>query len=241
MDANDTQTTLLVGVSQHFGRALAYFCLQSGHNVVISSRNEKKLASIEAELKPYGKIGHVAADASSLEDCENLFKDATEMFGRINNVAVLVGGFVNDNPEVPTGLDLMIRNHVQIPSNIISAASKYLHGGASIVLISSTQVFQLSGTVPHSYTIAKTALNRLVETSASFFIRKGIRINAVAPSEIMGSFEIGRTWKDLRKMGDSVTPPEDIAQVIMWLFSEGSQWVTGTVIPVDGGFRFLRK
>lgn len=241
MDSDDRKTTLLVGVSNHFGKALAYFCLKNEHNVIISSRDSKKLKVMKKDLDKYGKIKTVQADASTIENCENLISKSREQFGDINNIAVLVGGFVNDNPEVPSGLEIMLKNHLQIPSNIISVASKYLHSGSSIVLVSSTQTFQLNYDMPYSYTIAKTALNRLVEASASYLIRKGIRVNAVAPSEIMDSFEVGRAWKDLRRLGDRITPPEDIAQVVLWLLSESSQWVTGTIIPVDGGHRFTKK
>ncbi len=241
MEEKAKDTSLLIGVSENFGKALAYFCLTNNQNVVISSRDDKKLKLMRDELKKYGSIISIAADSSSTEECESLFREATAKSGRISNVAILIGGFVNDNPEVPSGLDYMLKNHVIIPTNIISVAAKYLHSGSSIVLVSSTQTFHTSGALPYSYTLAKSALNKIVEMSASYFIRKGIRINAVAPSEIMESFEIGRTWKDLRKMGDSITPPEDIAQVIQWLFSEKSQWVTGTIVPVDGGHRFTKK
>lgn len=234
-------TTLLIGVSSGFGKAVAYFCLRAGHHVIISARTEDKLKSMQKELEGEGRIDYVAADASSTEGCEELFSSAEGIAGRINNVAVLVGGFVTDNPENPSGLQPMMQKNLIVPSNVISVSAKYLHGGSSIVLVSSTQTLKTSGPFPFSYTISKTAVNKLVEVSASFFMRKGIRINVVAASTIMDSFEVRRNWKELRKMGDTVTPPEDIAQVIVWLLSEESQWVTGTIIPVDGGERFSKS
>lgn len=241
METKTKPTTMLIGVSSNFGRAVAYFCLKAGHNVLISARSEEKLTAIKRDLKKFGKIDFIRADVSTSEGCEVLFHDAEEKAGKIDNIGLLVGGFFNDNPEGPTALDPMLRNNVIIPTNVISSASKYLTSGSSIVLVSSTQTMKMSHPVSYSYTISKSALNRVVETSASFLMRKGIRINAVAPSQIMDSFETGRNWKELRKMGDSITPPEDIALVIVWLFSETSQWVTGTIIPVDGGERFLKR
>lgn len=240
MKESDKVTTLLIGVSSGFGKAVAYFCLKEGHHVIISARTEEKLKDMKKELEGEGKIDFITADASTVEGCEELFNKAEETAGKINNVGILVGGFTNDNPENPSALHSMLQKNVAIPSNVISVSAKYLHAGSSIVLVSSTQTLKTSGPFPYSYTISKTALNKLVEVSAAFFMRKGIRVNAVAASSIMDSFEIGRNWKELRKMGDTVTPPEDIALAVVWLLSEGSQWVTGTIIPVDGGQRFSR-
>lgn len=241
MEEKSRPVTLLIGVSSNFGRAVAYFCLRAGHRVLVSSRSEEKLSSMRKELRKFGPIDYIVSDVSTVEGCEELFSSAAERAGKIDNVGLLVGGFFNDNPEEPSALEPMLLNNVSIPTNVISSSSKYLTGGSSIVLVSSTQTLQMSHPVPYSYIVSKTALNRIVEVSASFLTRKGIRINAVAPSQIMDSFEINRDWKELRKMGDSITPPEDIAAVIVWLFSEASQWVTGTVIPVDGGHRLSKR
>ncbi len=240
MDGKTGETTLLVGVSSNFGKAVAYFCLKAGHTVLISARTGSKLESIRKDLEKYGNIDYIQGDASTENGCEKIFEQAEKKAGKINNVGVLVGGFLNDNPDEPNALNEMLHNNVNVPSNVIGVSSRYLHSGSSIVLVSSTKTLDISGIPPYSYTVSKAALNKIVEAAAPFLMKKGIRINGVAPSEIMGSFEPGRNWKELRKMGDSITPPEDIALVIAWLFSEASQWVTGTIIPVDGGHRFSR-
>ena len=239
MDNDNKQVILLLGVSRSLGRAVAYKYLRNNCRVIIVSRNEEKLKTIKSELESYGDIHYIPWDLSSEKDHDALIRKCIQEWGRIDHTVILVGGYAGDSPADPSSLDQMLENHVRIPAKIIQSLSRFLNAGSSIVMISSIQVNSRPNTASYSYTIGKTALNKIVEMSAVFFHKKGVRVNGIAPYQIMDSFVPEREWRELRKFGDSMTPPEDIAEVIFWLTSPSSDWVDGVIIPVDGGARLL--
>ncbi len=221
------------------GKVVAYWLLSNGHSVIVSSRNREKLKSQVDDLDEFGRIDMFSADLSNLDSIDELFSFSAEKFGTIDALIITVGGYYEDNVEEPEHLDEMIRNHIEIPTHLISAASRLMHNGSSIVLVSSIQSIHTSNWNSYSYLVGKTGLNKLVENSAANLLSKGIRVNAVAPSVISREFLPGRDWRSNRKLGDLVTPPEDIAAVISFLLTKDSEWINGVTIPLDGGHRFL--
>jgi 3-oxoacyl-[acyl-carrier protein] reductase len=71
-----------------------------------------------------------------------------------------------------------------------------------------------------------------VETLAAELLERGIRVNGVAPGTM--SREVGAA-----KLGAPATPPEYVADVVIWLLTDEARWVTGALIPVDGGRRLI--
>lgn len=221
------------------GKAIAHRLLTGGHSVVVNSRNEDKLKTQVEELGKFGKIDKFCADLSERSHIDELFRFSTEKFGEVTALVITVGGYFEDSIENPEHLREMIQNHVEIPTHIINAASKWMHGGSSIVLVSSIQSLFTTNWNAFSYTLGKTALNRIVENSAANLLKAGIRVNAVAPSVISRDYTPGREWRKTRKLGDLVTPPEDIATVVSFLIGKDSEWIDGVTIPLDGGHRFV--
>ncbi len=233
----ENKKTVILGVSEGLGYAIAYFALREGSTVCINSRNEDKLKKIKSNLEKYGKIEYVVGDLSSITSSKKVIDDCASKLGGIDHLVVTVGGYIEDDIENFSGLEEMLRNHIKIPLYAIKSSLEYLREGSSVILISSLSGLMKSSPKQLSYAISKAGLTKAVEVLASELLGKGIRVNGIAPTYIEGDFIPERNWKSLRKLGDPKAPPEDFARVVIWLLSDEAEWVDGVVIPVDGGSR----
>lgn len=230
----------LIGVSNFLGRATAYLLLKGGYTVSITSRDAAKLHRIKDEFHEYGNVLAVPGEISNQKSADSLMEEVNAAIEGIDHLVVMVGGFAGDTISDLSAMDQMLHNHIKIPAMVVKATQKYLHRGSSVVLITSIGALEHGDPRFFSYSIGKAGLAKMTEVLSSELIGMGVRVNAVAPNFIDGSFEPGREWRNGRKLGDLKTPPEDVALVIKWLISEDSDWVNGALIPVDGGHR-LRK
>ncbi|MBW9140849.1 MAG: SDR family oxidoreductase [Candidatus Aramenus sp.] len=233
------ENVLVIGVSKGLGYALAYFLLREGANVIVNSGNVEKLKEITNALSKYGNVKYVDGRIVDRESARNVIERAYKEFGNLDGLAVLIGGYVEDDVHSLKGLDEMINNHVKYPLYVVSEAVRFMNPGSTIVLVSAIRGIDKALPNQLSYSIAKAGLAKAVEVLATELVKKEIRVVGIAPSWIDGEFEPDRDWKKLRKLGDPKAPPEDFARVIVWLMTEESQWVNGVVIPVDGGARLL--
>ncbi|MCI2415302.1 MAG: SDR family NAD(P)-dependent oxidoreductase [Candidatus Aramenus sp.] len=233
------ENVLVIGVSKGLGYALAYFLVREGANVIVNSGNVEKLKEITNTLSKYGNVKYVDGRIVDKESARNVIERAYKEFGNLDGLAVLIGGYVEDDVHSLKGLDEMINNHIKYPLYVASEAVRFMNPGSAIVLVSAIRGIDKALPNQLSYSIAKAGLAKAVEVLATELVKKEIRVVGIAPSWIDGEFEPDRNWRKLRKLGDPKAPPEDFARVIVWLMTEESQWVNGVVIPVDGGARLL--
>lgn len=232
----NNKKVLLVGVSLGLGAATASYLLKEGATVAISDREGKVLSEVETLLSNPKKLFLIKGDASTKEGAKKIITAASDVMKGIDEVAVLVGGFVADRIEGLEALEQMTLNHIKIPLYVVNASLTHLHKGSSITLVSSTMALhRASG--PLSYTIGKVGTAKEVELLANQLMEKGIRVNGIAPLAIDGEFKPDTEFKSARKLGDQSAPPDAFAKVIVWLMTDEAQWVNGVVIPVDGGAR----
>ena len=222
----------LIGVSKGLGFAIAYKLNEARGEVVINARNKAKLDDIANQMPQRYLVKAVEGDATH----EEVMRKLREL-GPYDGVVITIGGYVEDTVENPKGLDEMLENHVKAPVRILSGLVHDIREGGSIVLVSALRGIFNAFPTQLSYAVAKAGVAKLVEVLASELLDRGIRVNGIAPSVINGEFSPNRDYRKLRKLGDPSAPPEDFADVVLWLLSEGSGWVDGVVIPVDGGFR----
>lgn len=225
---------LLVGVSKGLGAATAHYLLKEGATVVITDREEKILKEISSTLLNHKKLLALKCDVSTLDGAKKLAKDASTAMGGLDDIVIMVGGFVADSIQNLDALELMTQNHIKIPLYVVNSSLPYLGKGSSIVLVSSAMALKKSHG-PLSYSIGKVGTAKEVELLALQLMEKGIRVNGIAPLSIDGIFKPDTEFKNARKLGDGSAPPDAFAKVILWLLTDDAQWVNGVVIPVDGG------
>lgn len=231
---------LIAGIRNNIGTATAYFVLKEGGTACISSKTESNLIKVKAMLSPYGKIEYVTGDVNTYEKAVEVVNRCAKLLGGIDNLVVGYSGIIEDSIESPRGLNDMVQLHLSNPINVIRASLNYLGSGSTIVILLSIQGVDRPSPEKMSYSLVMAGLSKLVEILAQELMYREIRIVGLAHGDVDETFIPDREWKNLRKLGSPSAPPEDYAKIITWLLDEDSEWINGTVILADGGFRLRR-
>ena len=246
MDLNlKGKTALITGSSKGIGKEIARLLHDEGCNIVLNSRNDDELKNT---VKNFTNVSYFAADVTNPESCKNLIKHVIEKWGHLDILVCNVG----NSSSVPPGNENILEwnrvfeNNFYSTTNIVEVAKNELsktHG--SIVCISSITGIEALG-APITYSVAKSALNSYVKNISKPFAKLGIRINVVAPGNIL--FE-GSVWE--KKLSENLFnienmlknnvalqrfgKPEEIANFVVFLCSQKSSFTTGALFVVDGG------
>ena len=246
------KTALVTGASRGIGRATATALAEAGAHVLVHYGSSKQEAeSLVAEIQRKG--GHadaISADLGTPEGAALLAKQVRSIIGDRLHVLVLNAGISKSAriaDHTVEDFDNLFATNVRGPFFLVQQLLPVLGEGSSIVAISSAAartVVGKSGVENPSilaYASTKGALETLVKNWATILGPSGIRVYAVAPGVIdtdMSSFtktEAGREaalgMQALKRIGK----PEDVADVVAFIASDGARWITGASIPVDGG------
>jgi 3-oxoacyl-[acyl-carrier protein] reductase len=248
----ENKTALVTGASRGIGRATALALARAGAHVLVHygrSRPEAELLVVEIRRKG-GNADAISADLGTPEGAALLAKQVRSIVGDRLDVLVLNAGIskaariADYNVE---DFDSLFATNVRGPFFLVQQLLPVLAEGSSIVVITSLgarSVVGKSGLENPSilaYASTKGALETLVKNWAAILGPRGIRVNAVAPGVIdtdMSNFtkteagrEVALGIQALKRLGK----PEDVADVVTFLASDGARWITGASIPVDGG------
>jgi NAD(P)-dependent dehydrogenase (short-subunit alcohol dehydrogenase family) len=246
----DGKVSVITGAAMGIGKASAVALASEGARVVISDIDD---ASGQATVKEITQAGGQAifqhADVGVTDDIENLIKAAIDQWGRldilVNNAAQAISGSVVDITEDDWNRVLNI-NLTSVWRGMKFAIPHMITAGAgSIINISSVQ--SLLGFKGWSaYAAAKGAINALTQQSAVEYAPYRIRVNAIAPGTIMTPMnerifattpdpqKLIESWNNLHALG-RFGQPNEVGSVVAFLASDDSSFITGSVIPVDGG------
>ena len=246
------KTALVTGASRGIGRATALALARAGAHVLVHyGRSTQEAKSLVAEIQTKGgRATAIAADLGTPDGASLLAKQVRSIVGDRLDVVVLNAGIskaariADYNVE---DFDSLFATNVRGPFFLVQQLLPVLGEGSSIVVISSLgarSVVGKSGLENPSilaYASTKGALETLVKNWAAILGPSGIRVNAVAPGVIdtdMSNFtktdagrEVVLGMQALKRIGK----PEDVADVVAFVASDGARWITGASIPVDGG------
>jgi NAD(P)-dependent dehydrogenase (short-subunit alcohol dehydrogenase family) len=230
---------VVLGAGQGIGRQTSHALAQEGARVLCVDRDQALADSISSEVKGIACVADVTARA----DVERVFAEAVVHFGDTLSGLVDIVGIADirtlpdtDDASWNRNFDLNVR-HAYLA---IQIGARAMAKGGSMVFVSS-----ISGTLSIenevSYGAAKAALNHLVRGAAHELGPQNIRVNAVTPgfvrtprllAALSEDFWTGlKTYIPLRRAAE----PSDVAKAILFLASDMSAYVTGAVIPIDGG------
>lgn len=246
------KTAVVTGGGRGIGRFIATGLAEAGANIVIASRKFEKLEKAASEIASLGvKCTPVKCDMGNRDDILNLVQSAVKEFGAIdilvNNAGVTWGAPTLDFPLEQW--DKIFGVNVRGVWIISQEAAKVMKekGGGKIINISSIMAFRGSVEEAHPavpYNSSKAAINLLTMNLAVKLARYKINVNAIAPgffhTDMMGYLDKPE-MKPLRdamlmqipipKMGEE----DDVKGLAVFLASKASDYVTGAIIPVDGG------
>lgn len=233
----------IFGGSGGIGSVLAKRLSDAGHTVYLLGRNEEKLQRLSNELhQPY-----LIVDATDENEVANIFKTILEKEASIKGVVSVVGSLFLKPLHLTSQKEFedVMKTNATSTFCILKHAVKSIEKG-SIVVSSSTA--SLIGLANHETVgAAKSAVLGLMQSAAASYATKGIRINAVAPGLTRTPLAQSITSNEMALKASTgfhpigrIGEPEDVAAAIEWLLSDESSFITGSVIPVDGGLSSIK-
>jgi NAD(P)-dependent dehydrogenase (short-subunit alcohol dehydrogenase family) len=245
------KVALVVGGGSGMGRAGAAAMAVEGAKVVVSDLSLERAEAVARSIVENG--GEAVArhvDVTSSELVERVVADTVALFGRLDALYHCAADvqLVNTQDKRLTELEDDIWNRV-IDVHLTGTFQVLKHAGRQMIaqrsgsIIVSSTVDALVGCAGlDSYTAAKGGVTSLIRSFAAGIGRDGVRVNAIAPSFV--STESQRVWLDDEQAKATiqslhilpVPTPEQIAPFVVYLASDESAAVTGTVFPIDSGY-----
>ena len=236
---------LVTGGNGGIGLGMAKALAEAGAKIAIAGRDEKKNAAAVAELGD--RAFSLIVDLRNEKACRAAVDDAARKLGRLD---ILVNNAGMNIRKPPQDLSLADWNEVMetnLTSAFIASQAAYLPmrraGGGKIINIGSMMsLFGAAYLAP--YAASKAGIVQLTKALASAWAKDNIQVNAVLPGWIDTNLT-RRAREELKGLDERVvgrTPagrwgePEDMGGVAVFLASRASDFVTGTAIPVDGGY-----
>ncbi len=240
------RVALVTGGSAGIGRMIAEGLAAAGARVYICARTAEKVAAAAEAMA--GDVTGISADLSTLDGIQTL---VTDLSGRENELHILVNnaGTLSDAP-IDTfseqDWDGVLDLNLKSPFFLLQKLLPLLRNGAtaqrpaSVINIGSVGALKIGPREVYAYQASKGAIHWLTKSLAKNLAGDHITVNAIAP----GFFESDMTViadDAMRKMVESMVPrgrtgmAEDMAGAAIYLASPAGSYVTGSVIPVEGG------
>ncbi|MDX1982723.1 MAG: SDR family oxidoreductase [Bryobacteraceae bacterium] len=234
------KSVLITGAASGIGRAAAQWCGAEGARVLALDRSREAVESVAAAIRESGgSAGPLPCDVTDTAAVTAAFSGITKLDGLVTSAGIAVRLPLAEQDEA--GWDAVINVNLRGVFLCSKQALKRMGRGASIVHIGSG--VGITGTRNRAaYTASKGAIVALTRNMALDYAPKGIRVNCVCPGFARTGLTAGifadperkakiEAMHPLGRMGE----PEDIAKAIGFLLSEDASWITGVVLPVDGG------
>jgi NAD(P)-dependent dehydrogenase (short-subunit alcohol dehydrogenase family) len=243
----DGKRAVVTGGGSGIGTMIAHGFVAAGVEVIIASRKEESLREVADELSQVGTCSYVVADLSTEEGCRGLGAAVAERWDSldilVNNAGANWGAPLaeQDTKSWARVLDVNVEGVFHTTKFLLPLlkAAGTEASPARIINIGSVDGIQVPGFETYAYSASKAAVHQLTRHLAKHLAPE-VTVNAIAP----GPFQSRMMRATLEAAGDGMVRmmplrrigrPEDMAGVAIFLASEAASFMTGTIIPVDGG------
>ncbi len=243
------KVAVVTGASKGIGAGIAKGLAEAGASVVVNYASSKEGADrVVAEIKSKGgKAVAIQGDVSKSADIKRLFAETKKAFGTLDVLVNNAGVFQFEPLEAVTETEFHRQFNTNVLGTILTtqeAARYFGPNGGSVINIGSVAG---QNPMPASvvYSATKSAIDQITRVLAMELGPRKIRVNSINPGgvETEGTQSAGILGSDFEKQMVARTSlgrlgqPDDIAPIAVFLASPASQWVTGEVLAVSGGFR----
>jgi NAD(P)-dependent dehydrogenase (short-subunit alcohol dehydrogenase family) len=228
---------LVTGATSGFGREVARKLAAEGFSVLAHGRDASRGAVVVREIAEAG--GHarfIGADLTSVDAVRRLAEDAGEVDVLVNNAGFSWFGPTADLD--PAVFDQMFAANVRAAYYLVAAIAPGMakRGSGNIINLGS-MAGQIGLAGGAAYSATKAALAAMTRSWAAEFSPRGVRVNTVAPGP---AYTEGAAPERITALGDTTllaraAEPAEIADIVAFLASPKAAYITGAVIPVDGG------
>jgi 3-oxoacyl-[acyl-carrier protein] reductase len=238
------KTILITGASRGIGRATATLCAEQGAELILLARNAELLRGVKIALEDKTSVHIYPCDVSKAADVKAVFAELRtrkiSLDGVVNNAGIMEDAMLTmANEEM---MHRIYQTNVFGSMFIAQQAAKFMVKNRRGSIINLSSIVGTNGNKGQTvYASSKAAIIGFTKSLAKELAPFNIRVNAVAPGFIKTDmtvqmdpkfYEQNKAMIAMGRMGQ----PEDIAKTILFLASDLSDYVTGQVIGVDGGF-----
>jgi NAD(P)-dependent dehydrogenase (short-subunit alcohol dehydrogenase family) len=238
---------LITGGSRGIGRACAFAFARRGARVAISYLKNIAAAEETVAKLPGGPHSMVQADVADPESVRRMVATVAESFGALDVVVNNAGIWIQhcleevDYDQWQDAWRRVLATNLVGPSNVAYCAARYMigHGGGRIVNVSSRGAFRGEPEGP-AYGASKAGLNQMSQSLARRLALHNIFVGVVAPgfvdTEMAARILDGPQGDEIRAQSPlgRVAKPEEVAQAVVFLAADGSEFSTGAIIDVNG-------
>jgi NAD(P)-dependent dehydrogenase (short-subunit alcohol dehydrogenase family) len=244
------RTALVTGGSRGIGLMIARGLVQAGARVIVSSRKADDVQAAAGELSKLGDCVAIPGDVSTPDGATALAAGTRERFAEldilVNNAGVVWGEQLEDFP--PVGWEKVLHTNVEGVFHLTVAllpalrAAADRRGSARVINIGSIDGLRTPAVENYSYSASKAAVHMLTRHLAKRLAPEQITVNAIAPGPFESKMMAFALDDPQTRAGiEAAVPlgrigrPDDVAGLTLFLASPAGSYVTGAVIPLDGG------
>lgn len=248
------KTVLVTGGAKGIGAAITEAFVKAGAKVFICSRDIDSCKALAQELKPHGEITPLACNIADDEDRKRFASEFRALTPRldvlVNNAGALWAAPIADYPE--SGWDKVFDLNVRGTFFLIKELLPLLEAGATsedparIINVGSINALHIPKHETYAYTASKAALHHLTKHLASQLVSRNVLCNVIAPGQFPSKMLKGTVDKKGMDAMLANIPrgrlvnESDMAGAAIFLASKAGAYLTGVVIPVDGGYGSLK-
>jgi NAD(P)-dependent dehydrogenase (short-subunit alcohol dehydrogenase family) len=242
------RVTLVTGAASGMGRASSLALAEAGADVVLADLNEAGAQAVAAEIESLGRRAlPVGCDISNPDQIRAMWHRVDDDFGQIDFVANIAGEAIRKKPE-DISLDEVEwtwRNLVYGRFCMCQEAGRRMlaTGKGSIVNLGSLASVTALGRGHIAYSMAMGAVVQMTRELSTEWSGRGVRVNSILPAQVLNPGLQERIDADPRIKDRFLSgipagrfgSPNDIQGLVVFLASDASSWITGAIIPMDGG------
>lgn len=251
MSKLENKVAIVTGAASGMGKSIAQLYAKEGAKVLLADFNVDGAKEVSDALNKEGyETAAVKVDVSRSEDIDSMYEKALELFGTIDitvNNAGIMDGFEPVGEISDERWDKIFEvNTKGVMRSMRKAVNYWLDNDKKGVIVNTISTGGLNGAhAGVAYGASKHAVVALTRNSAFMYAEKGIRVNGIAPGAV--ETNIGASMTSMSEFGFSraklthdlsphTAQPDEIGQVAVFLASDDSSFVNGTVIVADGGW-----